>query len=94
MLFRSLSRGQEKLTALGCSLAQAALYAERKGEWPVVCLDDLASELDRAHQAAVVDQLRQVGAQVLVTGTEVPEALQQGPTQVFHVEQGRLGPLL
>jgi len=89
-----LSRGQEKLTALGCSLAQAALYAERRGEWPVVCLDDLASELDRAHQAAVVDQLRQVGAQVLVTGTEVPEALQQGPTQVFHVEQGRLGPLL
>ncbi|KLD62489.1 DNA replication/repair protein RecF [Dyella japonica] len=89
-----LSRGQEKLTALGCSLAQAALYAERRGEWPVVCLDDLASELDKAHQAAVVDQLRLVGAQVLVTGTEVPEALQQGPTQVFHVEQGRLGPLL
>lgn len=89
-----LSRGQEKLTALACALAQAALYAERRGEWPVVCLDDLASELDRAHQAAVVDQLRLAGAQVLVTGTEVPEALQQGPTQVFHVEQGRIGPLL
>jgi DNA replication and repair protein RecF len=89
-----LSRGQEKLTALGCVLAQAALYAERKGEWPIVCLDDLASELDKPHQAAVVDQLRSVGAQVLVTGTEVPEALQGGPTQVFHVEQGRLNPLL
>jgi DNA replication and repair protein RecF len=89
-----LSRGQEKLTALACVLAQASLYAERRGEWPVVCLDDLASELDKAHQAAVVDQLRAVGAQVLVTGTEVPEALLDGPTQVFHVEQGRLGPLL
>lgn len=89
-----LSRGQEKLTALGCVLAQAALYAERKGEWPIVCLDDLASELDKPHQAAVVDQLRAVGAQVLVTGTEVPEALQDGPTRVFHVEQGHLGPLL
>lgn len=89
-----LSRGQEKLTALGCVLAQASLYAERRGEWPVVCLDDLASELDRPHQAAVVGQLREVGAQVLVTGTEVPEALQDGPTQVFHVEQGRLSRLL
>lgn len=89
-----LSRGQEKLTALGCVLAQAALYAERRGEWPVVCLDDLASELDQEHQAAVVSQLRQVGAQVLVTGTEMPAALQAGPTQVFHVEQGRLRPLL
>lgn len=89
-----LSRGQEKLTALACVLAQASLYAERRGEWPVVCLDDLASELDNAHQAAVVEQLRAVGAQVLVTGTEVPVALQGGPTQVFHVEQGHLGPLL
>lgn len=89
-----LSRGQEKLTALGCMLAQAALYAERRGEWPIVCLDDLASELDKAHQAAVVEQLRAVGAQVLVTGTEVPEALQAGSRHVFHVEQGTLHPLL
>ena len=89
-----LSRGQEKLTALGCVLAQAALYAERRGEWPIVCLDDLASELDKAHQAALVAQLKEVGAQVLVTGTEVPEALQDGSTHVFHVEQGGLSPLL
>ena len=89
-----LSRGQEKLTALACVLAQASLYAERRGEWPVVCLDDLASELDKAHQAAVVGQLRLVGAQVLVTGTEVPEALRDGPRQVFHVERGHLSPLL
>jgi DNA replication and repair protein RecF len=89
-----LSRGQEKLTALGCVLAQAGLYAERRGEWPIVCLDDLASELDRPHQAAVVEQLRSAGAQVFVTGTEVPEALQTGPSQVFHVEQGSISPLL
>ncbi|PXV56952.1 DNA replication and repair protein RecF [Dyella jiangningensis] len=89
-----LSRGQEKLAALGCMLAQAALYAERRGEWPVVCLDDLASELDKSHQAAVVEQLRSVGAQVLVTGTEVPDALQGGSARVFHVEQGHLSPLL
>jgi len=89
-----LSRGQEKLTALGCVLSQAALYAQRRGEWPIVCLDDLASELDKAHQAALVAQLKEVGAQVLVTGTEVPEALEDGSTHVFHVEQGGLGPLL
>jgi DNA replication and repair protein RecF len=89
-----LSRGQEKLTALACVLAQAALYAERRGEWPVVCLDDLASELDQAHQAALVGQLQAVGAQVLVTGTEVPAAIQNGSARVFHVEQGCLSPLL
>ena len=85
-----LSRGQEKLTALGCLLAQAALYAEQKGEWPVVCLDDLASELDQAHQKAVVDQLLSAGAQVLVTGTELPAPLRGLSAHVFHVEQGEV----
>jgi len=89
-----LSRGQEKLTALACLLAQAQLYAECRGEWPVVCLDDLASELDQPHQAAVVAQLSAAGAQVLLTGTEVPQALQALPTRVFHVEQGQLTRLL
>lgn len=89
-----LSRGQEKLTALGCLLAQAGLYASHKGEWPIVCLDDLASELDLAHQTAVVAQLHRASAQVLVTGTELPAPLQGLPAHVFHVEQGRLAPLL
>lgn len=89
-----LSRGQEKLTALACMLAQAELYAEHRGEWPIVCLDDLASELDQAHQAAVVAQLAAARAQVLLTGTELPQALQGLPARVFHVEQGELTRLL
>lgn len=89
-----LSRGQEKLTALACMLAQAELYAERRGEWPIVCLDDLASELDHSHQAAVVAQLAAAHAQLLLTGTELPQALQGLPARVFHVEQGELARLL
>ena len=89
-----LSRGQEKLTALACMLAQAELYAEHRGEWPIVCLDDLASELDQAHQAAVVAQLMAAHAQILLTGTELPAALQGLPARVFHVEQGELVRLL
>jgi DNA replication and repair protein RecF len=89
-----LSRGQEKLTALACLLAQADLYAGHCGEWPVMCLDDLASELDQSHQAAVVAQLAAAHAQVLLTGTEVPQALVDVPSRVFHVEQGQLARLL
>ena len=89
-----LSRGQEKLTALACVLAQAQLYAECRGEWPIVCLDDLASELDLPHQSAVVAQLHAAGAQILLTGTELPQALQSLAAQVFHVEQGQLTRLL
>lgn len=89
-----LSRGQEKLTALVCVLAQAWLDAQRRGEWPIVCLDDLASELDRGHQVAVVGSLQSTQAQVLISGTELPEVLGQLPIRMFHVEQGQLTPLV
>lgn len=89
-----LSRGQEKLTAMAALLSQAALYAANRGEWPVICLDDLASELDRTHQEWVVGQLLQHQVQVLITGTDVPSALETAPTKMFHVEQGQVAALL
>ena len=89
-----LSRGQEKLTALACVLSQAELYAVNSGHWPMVCLDDLASELDLAHQEALVAQLTQANAQLLLTGTELPAALQGLSARVFHVEQGLMSRLL
>lgn len=89
-----LSRGQEKLTALGCMLAQARHYAQQHGDWPIICLDDLASELDLDHQQAVMTQLDISQAQVLVTGTEVPISLQGRNHTLFHVEQGRVTRLL
>ncbi len=91
----ALSRGQEKLAALCCLLAQAAQYAEAMGGWPVLCLDDLASELDRAHQQRLAVWLRAVPAQVLLTGTEAPIGLADaGDCVTFHVEQGQIRRLL
>jgi DNA replication and repair protein RecF len=85
-----LSRGQAKLTALACLLAQAEDFAERRGEWPVMALDDLASELDRQHQRRVVERLVASGAQVFITGTEIPEAVTAAGRNLvmFHVEHG------
>ena len=87
----ALSRGQAKLTALACLLAQAEDYAEQRGEWPVIALDDLASELDRTHQARVLERLLAGPAQIFVTATETPAAL-QALTDItrFHVEHGQI----
>ena len=89
----TLSRGQEKLTALAALLAQADHMAASGPGWPVVLLDDLGSELDRAHQAAVWDWLQARPVQVLVTGTEAPAAeVGASVDAVFHVEQGVVRP--
>lgn len=88
----ALSRGQEKLTALACILAQARAFAADRGEWPLVCLDDLASELDQAHQHQALASVLASGAQVLLTATEAPATLPGGivPAARFHVERGIL----
>ena len=88
----ALSRGQAKLSALSALLAQAEDYARRRGEWPIVALDDLSSELDRKHQHRVLQRLLASGAQVFITGTEAPAALEslEATPMVFHVEQGRV----
>lgn len=88
----SLSRGQAKLTALACLLSQAEDFAARRGEWPVMALDDLASELDRTHQVRVLERLQASRAQVFVTGTEPPAVLAHQPKDlaVFHVEHDRV----
>ncbi|HET7843739.1 MAG TPA: DNA replication/repair protein RecF [Xanthomonadales bacterium] len=89
-----LSRGQEKLTALALILAQATLFRDVRGEWPVLAFDDLPSELDFAHQAHVLDALAGQGAQVLVTATEAspPLAARLAEAAVFHVEHGNVSP--
>ncbi|KRG61924.1 recombinase RecF [Stenotrophomonas humi] len=86
----ALSRGQAKLTALACLLAQADDYAAQRGEWPVIALDDLGSELDRNHQQRVLQRLAATPAQVFITATETPPALasELRPATVFHVEHG------
>jgi DNA replication and repair protein RecF len=91
----ALSRGQAKLTALALLLSQAEQHATLRGDWPVVALDDLASELDRTHQRRVLEWLLASGAQVFLTGTEAPPSMAELPTPEvarFHVEQGQLYP--
>ncbi len=88
----ALSRGQEKLTALCCMLGQAEQLAQRTGAWPVLCLDDLMSELDAAHFEQAIIAITATCAQVFLTGTAVPDSVlaRWSAATMFHVEQGKL----
>lgn len=87
-----LSRGQTKLAALICVLAQAALFADQKGEWPILCMDDLGSELDADHQGTVLEWLVAQPVQAWMTTTAMPPTPSSPLTRMFHVEQGASSP--
>ncbi|MBW3550373.1 MAG: DNA replication/repair protein RecF [Proteobacteria bacterium] len=89
----ALSRGQAKLAALAAILGQASHHASTTGEWPVIALDDLGSELDRRHQRRVLEKLAGTPVQVFLTGTEPPPSLGEAGVQAgarFHVERGQV----
>lgn len=84
------SRGQAKLLALACMLAQGQQFVTEKGCWPILCFDDLASELDARHFSYVLSFLAESSAQIWISGTEaIPAYAECFPNmRVFHVEHG------
>jgi DNA replication and repair protein RecF len=84
------SRGQAKLLALACLLAQAQHFVAIKGFWPILCFDDLASELDQQHFSTVLRFLANIETQIWITGTEnlAQYATYFHVLKLFHVKQG------
>ena len=70
-LRRMASQGQQRSVILALKIAEIALARERHQSAPVLLLDDVAGELDRARAAALFDHLRAFpDGQVLVTTTD------------------------
>jgi DNA replication and repair protein RecF len=62
----SASRGQARLAALALRLAEGELLRDRRGEPPVILLDDVLSELDVKRRALVMAEVQRY-PQVFVT---------------------------
>ncbi|ROR34359.1 DNA replication/repair protein RecF [Inmirania thermothiophila] len=91
---RLASRGQARRLAYALVLGQVLLTRELGREPPVVLVDEFASELDAAARAAVLALLRELRVQVWITTTERAAIPPEAPAAWFHVEQGRVRPML
>ena len=62
-----VSRGQQKLLAATLLLAQLRVFSANASNRPVLLLDDPAAELDAAHLAVLLEQVREHPVQLVVT---------------------------
>lgn len=62
------SQGQQRTAALSLRLSELTVMRDEAGEWPVLMLDDVMSELDPARRRQLVKYLSDV--QVLITCTD------------------------
>jgi DNA replication and repair protein RecF len=85
------STGEQKALLLGLVLAHAELVAERRGEPPILLLDEVAAHLDPKRRAALFGRLEGRG-QVWMTGTEAALFEGIGEATRCHVTPGRIAP--
>lgn len=81
------SQGQTRTAALSLKLAERALFMDDTGQWPVLLLDDVLSELDAKRQDFVLRQITK--GQVFITGCEVPEGADPAE-RLLHIHGGAL----
>jgi len=85
------STGEQKALLLGLVLAHAELVADRRGEPPILLLDEVAAHLDPKRRAALFARLERRG-QVWMTATEAALFEGVGDASRYHVEGGAIVP--
>ena len=82
------SQGQTRTAALSLKLAAREIFQQDTGEYPVLLLDDVLSELDPRRQEFVLNRI--TGGQVFITCCEDDRLPQMLGGKVLHIEKGKL----
>jgi len=64
------STGEQKALLIAITLANARLIRARRGFAPLMLLDEVSAHLDPSRRAALYEELRMLGGQAWLTGTE------------------------
>lgn len=80
------SQGQTRTAALAMKLAEREIYKNVIGEYPVLLLDDVLSELDPRRQEFVLNRIG--GGQVFITCCEEDRLEELLKGKVFHIHDG------
>ena len=82
------SQGQTRTAALALKLAAREVFKGDTGEWPVLLLDDVLSELDQRRQEFVLNRI--TSGQVFITCCEEEKLAQLREGRAFHIKNGTL----
>ena len=82
------SQGQTRTAALSLKLGEREMIRREKGEYPVLLLDDVLSELDSQRQSFVLNRI--AGGQVFITCCEEAGISEKTGGHILQVEHGRI----
>lgn len=82
------SQGQQKTAVLVQKIAEVELFYEEIGEYPVLLLDDIMSELDSIRQDYVINKLQNM--QIFITCTDREKFINMESGKFFKIEKGSI----
>jgi len=82
------SQGQQKTVVLVQKIAEVELLKEEKGEYPVLLLDDIMSELDIKRREFVTDKIKNMQIFITCTEKEKFDTFERG--KFFEIENGKI----
>ena len=84
------SQGQLRTTALALKLSEIEMLKISAGEYPILLLDDVMSELDAMRREKLLEFLLSQKIQTLITATEKAYFPAQITGKIFFIENGAL----
>ncbi len=83
------SQGQQRTVALSIKLAETETFFNRFGEYPILILDDVLSELDKSRQRKLIEAVD--GIQTIFTSTNYDKTVfKNTPVNRIVVEKGSI----
>lgn len=85
------SQGQQRSSVLALKLAELEYMRDMTGDYPILLLDDVLSELDETRRHALLSRVDR-GVQTFITGTEASlfTGLQDKSALIGEIEDGQL----
>jgi DNA replication and repair protein RecF len=82
------SQGQMRTAALALKLAEVQIFKELSGEYPILILDDVMSELDLTRRKKLLQKIN--GVQTLLTCTHAERVLYGATCNKIRIENGKI----
>ncbi len=82
------SQGQQRTATLALKLTELDLMHEDLGEYPILLLDDVLSELDEKRQQMLLEKIK--GVQTIITVAQKTDCFNSMDVNYFEVKKGKV----
>ncbi len=84
------SQGQKRSLVISYKTAQILDYQQVHGDYPILILDDMTSELDSSRKNLLLENLLENSGQVFITSTDFKSINNSEQLKRFRVQQGEI----